>query len=65
MKAPSNAILSQEELDRFQRIEAKLREVAGECGECGGTGLIETPHGTELDCEECADIREALAPVRP
>ena len=45
---------------------AKLREWAGECAECDGTGRREKPmnHRTGPDpgfedCPECADIREA------
>lgn len=65
---PSRAIITQPELERLQRIEAKLREVAGECAECNGDGhrcsLDEAGNvGKTVPCAECADIREALAAV--
>lgn len=61
------------ELDRVReenvRVRDKLLSITKECGGCNGTGLIttlfEARNGdavtTEVECEDCADIREALA----
>jgi hypothetical protein len=49
---------------------ALVERYASECGECGGTGraLVYGPvsaPGESRDCEDCADIRAALAKVAP
>jgi DnaJ-class molecular chaperone len=51
---------------------AKLKEWAGECAECGGTGLVtiynHDGHGSDADdqpCGDCEDIRETIAECSP
>lgn len=52
--------------ERLALAIAKLRELAGECSECGGTGIVThlDPRGTVYDrqdfCEECHDIRDCV-----
>lgn len=45
----------------------KLRELAAECSECSGTGVVThlDPRGTAYDtqdfCDSCHDIRDVIA----
>lgn len=53
--------------ERLALAIAKLREVAGECGDCGGTGVVThlDVRGTVYDrqdfCDSCHDIRDVIA----
>ena len=52
--------------ERLVLAIAKLREVAAECAECSGTGVVThlDPRGTVYDrqdfCEACHDIRDCV-----
>jgi len=54
-------------IDESAKLRAKLEEIAGQCADCGGTGMVTQPLkqivGTKelvLPCPGCADIRELL-----
>lgn len=52
--------------ERLALCIAKLQDVAGECAECGGTGVVTylDPRGTTYDrqdfCGACHDIRDVI-----
>lgn len=48
-------------VDENARLRDKLLEVAEECGECSGTGVVTARVGNlQVDCPSCLDIRELL-----
>ncbi len=42
-----------------ERLRAKLLEVAGECAECDGTGVVAVGAHPQ-PCPDCADIHDVL-----
>lgn len=49
---------------RIAALEAKLRELSGECAECDGLGVLpdELSEDGDAVCGACADIRALLSP---
>jgi bacterioferritin-associated ferredoxin len=52
-----------------EKLLSKLREIANECGSCGGTGCVSVLQASLFDgrmkpvtedCGDCLDIRELL-----
>lgn len=58
--------------EKLELSIAKLKEWAGECAECSGTGLVTIynydDNGSDADdqpCPQCEDIRETIAKCAP
>lgn len=53
--------------ERLALAIEKLKELAGDCAECGGTGCItvldalKPAFGDVIECDSCDDIREVIA----
>jgi hypothetical protein len=59
-------LLAERERDRALaevfKLRDKLLEIAKECSECGGTGIVNFGKPPIIDdCPACLDIREVLA----
>jgi DnaJ-class molecular chaperone len=58
--------------EKLEIAVAKLKELAGECAECSGTGLVTIHnydgHGSDADdqpCPECEDIHVVIVRCSP